>query len=74
MEYAIAVFIGLLLGVTIMFACTTKKASGTLKVYIPDDPDESPYLYVELDERISQICDKKIVTFRVDTKNIKTQQ
>lgn len=74
MDYAIAVIIGILLGGVIVFACTTKKASGTLKVYIPDDPDESPYLYVELDERISQICGKKVVTFRVDTKNIKTQQ
>lgn len=74
MGYAIAVFIGLLLGVAIAYGCFGKKTSGTLKVYVPDDLDESPYLYVELDERIAQICSKKIVTFKVNAKNIKTQQ
>lgn len=74
MAYAIAIFIGILLGVAITLLCVRYMQSGTLKVYIPDDPEESPYLYVELDKSVGFICDQTHVMFKVNTKNIKTHQ
>lgn len=74
MVYAIAFVIGALLGIFITAAQMAKRRSGTLKVYVPDDAEEAPYLYVELDKSIAQICTKEIVLFKVDTRNIKTHQ
>lgn len=74
MYYAIAVIIGILLGVFVASWMIAKRKSGTLKVYVPDDPEEPPYLYVELDKSIAHICTKKIALFKVDARNIKTHQ
>lgn len=48
--------------------------AGTLKVCIPDEFDESPYLYVDLDRPISYICKKKCVLFMVDVRNINSHK
>lgn len=48
--------------------------AGTLKVCIPDEFDESPYLYVDLDRPINYICKKKCVLFMVDIRNINSHK
>lgn len=48
--------------------------AGTLKVCIPDEFDESPYLYVDLDRSINYICKKKCVLFMVDVRNINSHK
>lgn len=74
MGYILGVISGILLGVLFTMIFCRHVESGTLKVYTPDDPEESPYLYVELDKPISFIGDQSHVTFKVDVKTIKTQQ
>lgn len=46
---------------------------GVLKVYIPDQAGEPPYLYTELDKSIGFICKRDYVLFKVDTRNLKSQ-
>ena len=67
--------VGILLG-TISMALMQifKSKDGILKVYIPDVDDEQPYLYVELNKPVGDICSKKNVTFKVDTQNLKTRK
>lgn len=63
-----------LLGVAIAVVVMSRLSAGTLKVYVPVDVDEEPYLYVELDNNVGSLIRKKYVMFRVNTKNIKTQK
>ena len=71
MEFLIGTIIGMLITSIVVFFCMK---IGTLKIYIPDRQDESPYLYVELNKPVSYICKKKCVLFVVDVSNIKTQK
>lgn len=48
--------------------------AGTLRVYIPDQQDEQPYLYVDLDKTVSSVCKGKLVVFKVDVRNLNTQK
>lgn len=68
----------LMLGIVIGFVLAVigiyNLKSGTLKIYIPDLEDESPYLYVDLDKPVDTIMAKKHVVFAVDTKNISSQK
>ena len=74
MYYAIAVIIGILLGGFLTWVLIRRSRYGVLKVYIPDDQVEQPYLYVELTKPISSICDQQQVLFTVDVRNLKTQK
>lgn len=47
---------------------------GALKVYIPNELDESPYLYTELNKTIHEIMDRKYVLFKVETQHLHTQE
>lgn len=47
---------------------------GTLKVCVPEEFDESPYLYVDLDRPVNYICKKKCVLFMVDVRNINSHK
>lgn len=74
-ECLVCLFVGILLGIGFMgWHHSHKRTEGTLKVYIPDVEDEQPYLYVELNEPVWNICSKKKVTFEVDTQNLKTRK
>ena len=74
MYYAIAVIVGILLGVIFALVVVRRSRYGVLKVYIPDDREEQPYLYVELTKSISSIYNQKQVLFTVDVRNLKTQK
>lgn len=66
---------GILLGIISMaLMLIFKSKDGILKVYIPDVDDEQPYLYVELNKPVWDICSKKDVTFKVGTQNLKTRK
>lgn len=74
MYYAIAVFVGVLLGVFLSRILVKRSRYGILKVYIPDEQDEQPYLYVELTKPVDSICEQKQVLFTVNVRNLKTQK
>ena len=65
--------IAFVLGIIIALIVTRNKPCGVLKVYIPDYPEEPPYLYVELSKSISEISKEKNVKFKVDMTNINSQ-
>ena len=46
---------------------------GVLKVYIPDQVDESPYLYTELDKPVDFICKRDYVLFKIDVRHVYSQ-
>lgn len=69
-----AAIMGVVLGAIFTLLIVRRSKSGVLKVYIPDDPEEQPYLYVELNKPVGLICDEQQVLFTVDVKNIKTHK
>lgn len=68
--YILAAF---LLGVLVSLIGVLRLQIGVLKVYIPDQPDEPPYLYTELDKPVGALCKKKYALFTVDVQHIKSQ-
>lgn len=68
---------GLLMGFAFGFIAALigflKLKVGALKVYIPNELDESPYLYTELNRSIHDIMGRKYVLFKVETQNLHTQ-
>lgn len=63
----IAFLAGVLIG-TIIYAIAVKTASvGTLRID-QSDPDDSPYLFLELKD-VNTIFSKKYVTMKVELKN-----
>ena len=63
----IAFLVGVLIG-TIIYAIAVKTASvGTLRID-QSDPDDSPYLFLEL-KNTNAIFSKKYVTMKVELKN-----
>lgn len=69
MDKLIIVFLaGVLIG-TIIYAIAVKTASiGTLRID-QSDPDDSPYLFLELDKNVVYISSKKYVIMKVNLKN-----
>ena len=69
MDKMIIVFLaGVLIG-TIIYAIAVKTASvGTLRID-QSDPEDSPYLFLELKQNITTISSKKYVTMKVDLQN-----
>lgn len=64
----IAFLVGVLIG-TIIYAIAVKTASvGTLRID-QSDPEDSPYLFLELNKNITVISSKKYVTMKVDLRN-----
>ncbi len=47
---------------------------GTMVVYIPDQPDEPPYLTAELDRSVGFVSKRKFVLFKVDVRQLNSQQ
>ena len=65
----VAFLLGVILALAISIVITIlgkRRSDGTLKVYIPDIPDEPPYFYVELEETIDIITKKNAVSFKVE--------
>lgn len=64
----IAFLAGVLIG-TIIYAIAVKTASvGTLRID-QSDPEDSPYLFLELDKHLGFIASKKYVIMKVNLKN-----
>lgn len=69
----IAFLVGVLIG-TIIYAIAVKTASvGTLRID-QSDPEDSPYLFLELNKNLSYVASKKYVIMKVDMKNYISQQ
>lgn len=68
----IAFLAGVLIG-TIIYAIAVKTASvGTLRID-QSDPEDSPYLFLELDKNVFTIASKKYVIMKVNLKNYISQ-
>ena len=64
----IAFLLGVLIG-TIIYAIAVKTASvGTLRID-RSDPDDSPYLFLELNKNLTFVSSKEYVIMKVDLKN-----
>lgn len=65
----IAMFItGILVGIGIALFSFGANAIGTLRVD-RSDPNEPPYLFVELSEDVGSLMKKKYVLFKINIKN-----
>lgn len=69
----IFVVIGELIGIKIANIHKPKPV-GILQVYVDDNPDEPPYLFLDLDESVSVICNSKDVIFRVNINHVDTRE
>lgn len=65
--------IGFAFGFIVALIGVLKLKIGKLKVYIPDELDESPYLYTELTKTIYDIMGRKYALFQVETQHLHTQ-
>ena len=67
--WAIIAFVaGVILGGVLTVFMLRPKAIGYLRVD-NSDPDDNPYLFLELSEHIPNLCAKKYVTFKVKVEN-----
>lgn len=68
MDKIIIFLLGILIG-TIIYAIALKTAPiGTLRID-QSDPDDSPYLFLELEKGVDVISTKKYVTMKVKREN-----
>lgn len=66
MDVSIALFIGFLLGGFFMYALYGGEPIGTLRIDT-SDPDDGPYLFLELSKNPNLIRSKKYVTLKVNS-------
>lgn len=73
--FVIGIFVGIAIAILAIYILISlfKLKIGTLKVD-RSDPNEPPYLFLELSESVNRIVDKKIVVLKVDTKNYISQK
>lgn len=67
MEFVIALFIGCVIGALIRGVWPKKKTLGTIRVN-NSDPDEPPYLFLELRTSVADVMSHKTATFDVSQK------
>ena len=68
MELFVIFGIGILVGIVCTTVITRSKSVGSLRVDM-SDPDDGPYLFLELSKDIEELYRKKYVTFKVSLKN-----
>ena len=74
MEFIILFGVGVLLGCFITQFLTRPKTMGSLRVD-RSDPDDAPYLFLELHEPIvDRLVDGEYVTFKVECKDFFSQK
>ena len=67
--WLILVFVvGLIVGVITASTMLRSRAVGSLRIET-SDPDDNPYLFLELSKDVSVIYKKRYVTLRVNTQN-----
>ena len=64
----IAFLAGVLIGIIIYVIALKTASIGTLRID-QSDPEDSPYLFLELNKNITVISSKKYVTMKVDLRN-----
>lgn len=67
-EYIILVVVGILIGNLITSFVNKSKLVGTLQV-IESDELEQPYIFLELNDEVEMLCDKKYVHMDVKWKS-----
>ena len=63
-EFVVVTVLSILVGVVITLVILRGKTSGNLRMY--NDPEDGPYLFVELDAEPTIIMKKKYVIFKVN--------
>lgn len=73
--YIIGLIIGTVVGmiVTFIFCRINNKVVGTLRVD-QSDPDDEPYLFLELNSSIDAVRKREYVTLKVNTENYISQK
>lgn len=74
MLHLLIILIGILIGsiVTLIFLRFRKKAIGTIRIDT-SDPNDNPYLFLELDVPIKDFRNKKEVTCKINNKSYISQ-
>ena len=73
MELFVIFGIGILVGIVCTTVATRTKSVGSLRIDT-SDPDDGPYLFLELSKDIGEIYRKKYVMFKVSLKNFIPQK
>lgn len=73
MELFVIFGIGILVGIVCTTVLTRSKSVGYLRIDT-SDPDDGPYLFLELSKDIGEIYRKKYVTFKVKLENFIPQK
>ncbi len=68
MELFVIFGIGIFIGIVCTTVLTHYKSVGSLRIDT-SDPDDGPYLFLELSKDIGEIYRKKYATFKVSLKN-----
>lgn len=62
------VLIGVVGGMLGMLICLAARSGGTLRVD-QSDPNEAPYLFLDLDKPVEKFMNEKYILFRISKKN-----
>lgn len=68
MEVLVGFMIGMIIGWGLTVTISRRKSVGSLRIDT-SDPDDSPYLFLELSKDVGEIYAKKYITLRVSIKN-----
>lgn len=68
----VAFIAGLIFGGVIVYVHLRHKSSGALRMH--NDPDDGPYLFLELAEQPESVMKKKFVTFSVNPRDYVSQK
>lgn len=68
MELVIIFCIGILVGCVITLSIFRMRSVGSLRIDT-SDPDDGPYLFLELSKDVGAVYQKKYVTLKVNTKS-----
>ena len=66
--------VGLLIGMVSTIIWSRRRTYGTVIVYFPDDPLESPYLGFKVDKSTIDIATKNRVQFNVEIDHLDSQK
>lgn len=69
---ALCIIIGAIIGHKIS-NMNRPKPAGILQIYIDDGSDEPPYLFLDLDESVTNICNSKSVIFDVSINHVSSR-
>ena len=69
----VSLIIGFIFGITIKSVITKRKSIGFLRID-RSDPEDGPYLFLELEKSISNFENKKYITRKILNKNYISQK